>query len=169
MLGKYDNFPINIHRIDCFDSPLPTKQLQQKLIQALCGLNSKTFDFEEVAIPTIPKCQVIFEFGIAQDNGFNFIDKEETQKALDSIKSNRLQTIDLFCAIRYYRFDGEKKTPLKFDYYLTRIVFGAGKLEFQVFHQRGPRYISPEDLTDIITVKMNQSSSNKALRKTEPS
>jgi hypothetical protein len=169
MLGRYDNFPVNIHRIENYTSKLSSKQLQQKLIQTLKVMNRKPFSFEEIAIPTIPNCEVIFEFGIAEDNGFNFIDEEETKKTLDAIKSGRLQTLDFFSAIRYYKINAENKTALKFDYYLTRTSFAAGAMEFQVFHQRGPRYISPEDLTALIIDKINAVSPKKVLKQIEPS
>ena len=169
MLGKYENFPTNIHRIESFDSSLTSKQLQQRLIQVLSSMNRKSFDFEEVANPTIPNCEVIFEFGLAEDNGFTFIDEEETKKTLDALKNGHLQTIDFFCAIRYYKINAEKKTPLKFDYYLIRTIFGNSTVEFQIAHQRGPRYLSPEDLTALIFNKINETSPKKVLRKTEHS
>jgi len=74
-----------------------------------------------------------------------------------------LRTMDFFCAIRYYK--GEKKRALKFDYYLLRIVFNRGILEIQVFHKKGPRYISPEDLTMFIFNKTNAASNRKILKK----
>ena len=109
MLGNIRQFPPNIHFIETLFRTLSTKQLQQKLIQALNVVNRKPFSFEEIAIPTIPNGEVIFEFGLAEDNGFNFIDAEETKKALEIIKSARLHTLDFFCAIRYYKVTAEKK------------------------------------------------------------
>jgi hypothetical protein len=40
--------------------------------------------------------------------------------------------------------------------------------EVQVFHERGPRYISPEDLTTFVYNKVNETTSKnrKALKKT---
>src|SRR5512145_1998141 len=101
MLGKYDNFPPNIHFIESFTSKLITKQLQQKFIQTLHELNRKPFRFEEIAIPTIPNSEVIFEFGIAEDDGFNFLDEEETTKTVNLLQSEHVTSLDFFCAIRY--------------------------------------------------------------------
>jgi hypothetical protein len=157
-LGFYENFPTNIHRIDNFTTALSSKQLQQKLIQIFHEVNCKEFTFEEVTNPTVPQGKVIFEFGIAEAENFNFIDDEELKSTLEFLGKQRLASMDFFCSIRYYKGNGEKKVPLKFDYYLLRTVFIKDKLEVQVFHERGPRYISPEELTTFICNKVNETS-----------
>jgi len=151
---------------ETFNTALSSKQLQQKLIKVFCESNKKVFSFEEVANPTFPDSTVIFEFGLAENAGFTFIDEQETEKALSLLTNNHLQTIDFFCAIRYYKGKKEKKTPLKFDYYLIRTLYGKERFEVQIHHERGPRYLSPEDLTQFIFSKVNLGSSRKLLRKT---
>jgi hypothetical protein len=167
MLGKYDNFPPNIHFLETFTSTLNSKQLQQKLVQTLKDMNRKSFRFEEIAIPTIPDSEVIFEFGIAEGDGFNFLDEHEALKALEMLKVEQRHALDFFCAIRYYKISEQKRTALKFDYYMFKTGFAAKTFEFQVFHKQGPRYISPKDLTVIITEKINKTSNKRALQKTE--
>jgi hypothetical protein len=167
-LGFYENFPTGIHRIDTFSSTLSNKLLQQKLFQVFYEVNHREFTFEEVANPTVPQGKVIFEFGVAEAGNFNFIDEEELKKMLDFLAKERLASMDFFCSIRYYKIEGEKKNPLKFDYYMLRTIFSKGTFEVQVFHERGPRYISPEELTTFIYYKINEVSSKnrKALKKT---
>lgn len=166
-LGFYENFPTNIHRIDSFNSTLSGKQLQQRLIQVFFGINNKEFSFEEVTNPTVPQGEVIFEFGLAESGDFNFIDEEEAKKTLKFLAKTRLGSMDFFCSIRYYKVSGEKKKPLKFDYYMLRTIFGKDTFEVQVFHERGPRYISPEELTNFIFTEVNETSNNnrKILKK----
>ncbi|MCL5950025.1 MAG: hypothetical protein M1490_06065, partial [Candidatus Bathyarchaeota archaeon] len=118
----------------------------------------KEFTFEEVTNPTVPQGKVIFEFGLAESGNFNYIDDEELEKTLNFLAKERLHSMDFFCSIRYYKGIGEKKTPLKFDYYMLRAIFSKDLLEVQVFHERGPRYISPEELTAFIFNKINESS-----------
>jgi hypothetical protein len=77
----------------------------------------------------------------------------------------RVQLLDFFCSIRYYRGNGEKRMPLKFDYLIFRVVFGNEFVEFRVFHERGPRYISPEELLEFVVGKINQASKKPVLRK----
>jgi hypothetical protein len=165
MLGLYENFPENIHRIERFTSSLSSKKLQQRLIQVLHEINCKTFRFEEIAYPTVPECAIIFEVGIAEAKSFNYIDEEETKRVLTALRRATFQTMDFFCAVRYYK--GAAKAPLKFDYYLMRFVFGKDSVEIQVFHERGPRYISPEDIVTFLVNMVSETSARKILKKIE--
>ena len=167
MLGFYENFPVNIHRIETFETPLSNKRLQRRLIQVLHDINCRNFSFEEVACPTVPKCTIIFEAGLAEAKNFSYIDEEETRKALSALRKTTFQMMDFFCALRYYKGTAEKKVPLKFDYYLMRVVFGKNSVEFHLFHERGPRYISPEDLVVFLVNEVNKSSSRRALKRIE--
>ncbi len=163
--GFYKDFPSQIHWIESFSSSLPSKQLQQKLVQAFREINKQELSFEEVTNPTIPDCRVIFEFGLADSESFYYIDDEEEKKAIDLLEKENLHTIDFFCGIRYYKSKTEKKVPLKFDYYLLRSIYYKGIVEIHVHHDKGPRYISPQDLTQLIFNKINDDSRKKLLKK----
>lgn len=167
-LGFYENFPSNIHMVESFNSTISSKQLQQRLIQVFYDVNRKELSFEEVANPTIPECKLIFELGLAEAKSFNYIDEEELGRTLNLLEKERLHTMDFFCAIRYYKGNAEKKTALKFDYYLLRTVYNRDVFEIQVFHERGPRYISPEDLALFIFNKINEAAKRKVLKKSNP-
>jgi hypothetical protein len=167
-LGVYPNFPSNIHRTEVFTSTISSRQLQQNLIHLLSKVNQQEFCFEEVAIPTVPAGTIIFEFGIAEGGDFTFINKEEEKKALDAISKERFGSLDFFCSLRYYKDDGTKKTPLKFDYYMLRAIFGRDVFEVQIFHERGPRYLSPEDLTHFLFNKLNECQGKKVLKESSP-
>jgi hypothetical protein len=169
MLGFYDDFPANIHRLENFTSALSTRKLQQRLIQVLHGINMKTFSFDQITCPTVPDCTVILEAGLAEGKSFNYIDEEEKKKALSALRKAPFQTLDLFCAVRYYKGKAEKKKPLRFDYYMLRIVFVRNALEVQVFHERGPRYLSPEDFIAFLASEVNKTAARKILKATEPS
>jgi hypothetical protein len=163
MIGFYENFPVNIHLIETFTTPLSNTKLQVKLIQVLHDVNRRTFSFEEVSCPTVPECTIIFEVGLADAGSFNYIDEDETRKVLTALRRASFQTMDFFCAVRYYKGNGEKK-PLKFDYYMMRAVFGKNAVEIRVFHERGPRYISPEDIVTFLVNKINATSTRKILK-----
>ncbi len=167
MLGFYDNFPANIHRTENFTSPLSSRKLQQKLMQVLREINCKTFSFDQIAHSPCPESTIIFEAGLAEAKSFNYIDEEETRRVLSALRKEPFQTMDLFCAVRYYKGSGEKKKPLKFDYYLTRVIFGQNSMEVQVFHERGPRYISPEDLVAFLVNEINKTFPRKILKTVE--
>jgi len=161
MLGKYENFPLILHFLKKFSTTANSKQLQQKLVQTLKNLNRKTCYFEEISIPTIPNSEIIFEFGIAEKENFIFLDEQETNRVLNIIRGKAV--IDFFCVIRYYKYGVEKKTALKFDYYLFRTKFAAKEIEFQIFHKQGLRYITPEELVTMIVNKINSTVTKKIL------
>ncbi len=166
-LGFYPNFPSNIHRTETFSTTLQSKPLQQKLLQVLFAVNRKEYSFEEVAIPTVPGGSVIFEFGLADSEGFTFLDEAELKKAQGFLQKERLTLMDFFCSIRYYRGNGENKMALKFDYYMLRFVFGKGTVELQVFHERGPRYLSPEDIATFVEDRVSEGFRKNVLKKVE--
>jgi len=163
-LGLHDNFPINVHLVEGFNATVSTKRLQEKLLRTLHELNRAKFTFEEIANPTIPRGTVLFEFGLAKDGGFSYLNEEELKTSLAFLNRERLEVLDFFCSIRYYKSNGDKKTPLKFDYFFFRTVFGKELLEVQVYHERGPRYVSPADLVGFIVNKLNMMQSKKVLK-----
>lgn len=166
-LGFYENFPRSIHWVESFSSTQSSKHIQFKTIQKLSALNCQEFSFEEVTNPTVPQGKVIFEFGLADSAGFNFIDEEEVKKAQVLLSKEQSGVLDFFCAIRYYKGIGEKRRALKFDYFLLRFAFIKGFVEVQVHHERGPRYVSPKDLAAFVYVKLNEGSARKILKKIE--
>ena len=163
-LGLHDNFPINVHLVEGFKTTVSAKRLQEKLLRTLHELNHGEFTFEEVTNPTVPHGTVLFEFGLAKDGGFSYLNEEELKASLAFLNRERLEVLDFFCSIRYYKINGGKKTPLKFDYFFFRTVFGKELLEVRVYHERGPRYVSPADLVGFIVNKLNMMQSKKVLK-----
>jgi len=169
MLGTYENFPERTHKTALFTVSSSNKRLQQTLIQTFRKANSETFNLENIADPSVPQCSAIFEFGIAEANNFNYLDDDETNKAIRIIQKKPLSLVDFFCAVRYYRMQEDKKTPLKFDYYILRFIFNKNAMSMQIFHERGPRYVSPEDVANFVLNKTNEASSRKILTIFKPS
>jgi hypothetical protein len=166
MSATYEGFPKqSIHAKETFTSALSQGKLQQRIIQVLRNVNSKTFTFEDFGNPSIPGCTVIFEAGIADANSFTSIGEDEAKKVLAALKQEPFGVMDFFCAIRYYKDYTSRKKPLKFDYYITRFIFGEGLVELQVFHERGPRYASPKDMITFLTDRINETSARKILKK----
>lgn len=163
-LGFYKAFPENIHHLDTYKSLVTIRQLQQKLIAFLGNINRKEWTFEQISIPTIPSGLVIFELGLAEDAGFNYLSTQEVSRVLDFVNQEQVYTLDFFCSIRYYRVNGGTRVALKFDYYMFRTIFSKGILEIRVFHERGPRYLSPEDIASFIVKGVNTESIKTVLR-----
>ena len=164
MLGRYDNFPENIHRIDSFTFSLPVRKIQEKIIQTFCDMNGKTVSAAEIDQKALRDCTIVFETGVAESGSFNYLNEGEASKLLKTIKKETMGVIDFFLATCYYRNKGEKKSQLKFDYFLMRTVFLEKSLEMRIFHERGPRYISPEDVGNFLIGRINKSSSRRILK-----
>ena len=164
MLGIYENFPTNIHKTAHFKASASKKRTQQAIIQTLLKLNNQTFGLEDVGHPSVPQCTVVFEFGIAETNNFNYLNNEETDHVLKIINKNPFQLMDFFCAICYYKTQGEKKKALKFDYYMLRFTFNIKSMEIQVFHERGPRHVSPGEIASFVANKINETFTKKILK-----
>ena len=164
MLGFYEAFPENIHMTENFTSSLSSRKLQQRIIQVFQDINRKKFSFEEIGSPSVPQCTIIFEIGIADSRSFNYLNPEETRRVLGVLRKESLDVMDFFCVMRYYKIRGQKKTPLKFDYYMIRSVFGEKRVGFQVFHERGPRYVSPQDVIAFFVDKANETSDKRILK-----
>jgi hypothetical protein len=47
---------------------------------------------------------------------------------------------------------------------LVRAVFLDGNLDMRIFHERGPRYISPEDVSNFVVERINRISARKTLK-----
>jgi hypothetical protein len=150
--------------VQTYVSAVSGRQLQQRLVHFLAEINRKELNFEEVSIPTIPNGQVIFEFGIAEEGNFNYLNVDETKRLLAFIAKAQVASLDFFCSIRYYKISGKDRQALKFDYYLLRTLFGKGTFEAQVFHEKGPRYLSPEDLVELLIKGANGDSNKRILK-----
>jgi hypothetical protein len=47
---------------------------------------------------------------------------------------------------------------------MLRISFDNKKIEVKVFHERGPRYISPEEIVNFIIMEFNKNSTKKIIK-----
>jgi hypothetical protein len=164
MLGIYENFPQNIHNIADFEFSVSVKRLQQTLVRTIYNLNNQSINLEDITLPSIPNCTVVFELGIAADNGFSFLDNEERDKLLKTIRRRPFQTLDFLCAIRYNKTEQQKRIRLKFDYYILRFKFAAQLLQMQICHERGPMHVSHKDLPELFASKINGDFTKKMLK-----
>jgi hypothetical protein len=117
-----------------------------------------------VTTPSTPECHVTFEFGIAEDNDFNYLNTEEKDKLLKTIQKKPFSTLDYFCIVRYYKVKMEKKTTLKSDYYMLRFLFEKELVQVQIFHEKGLMYTTPKDLPEFLAGRINAESTKKLLK-----
>ncbi|MBC7129876.1 hypothetical protein H5T51_01470 [Candidatus Bathyarchaeota archaeon] len=164
MLGFYPGFPEYPHKIIQLKNMASIKRLQQRIINTLYELNCRQTGIDWSLEPSVSEFTVTFEFGIAEDRNFNYLDMDEAEKALKAIDGKPFKVLDFFCAICYYRMKKGESKPLKFDYYMLRMLFDKKMLEVRIFHERGPRRISPEELASFIIRKVNENLPRKILK-----
>lgn len=151
LLGRYENFPETIHGVARFTHRLSVRNLQQAILHALHRLNQQTCNLDAIAPFSSLKCEVSFEFGVAEGTTFNYLDKEELDRLQRNIVKRALPILDFLCVVRYHVTKEGKRVPLRFDYYMLRLVFQRSSVKMQIFHERGTRRVSLEDLITFIT------------------
>jgi len=164
LLGNYKNFPENIHGITFFEYQESTKIVQQTILFALYKLNHETYNLGTVTPYLKQNHEVGFEFGVAEDFDFNFLDNKELERCVRSVTENELETLDFFCVVRYHKImKDNNRTPLKFDYHLLRFIFQRSGLELRIRHERGPQRVPIDDITEFIAKQINRELSQKHL------
>jgi len=149
LLGRFENFPIFVHKTKNFKINAPLKLIQRKIIRLLHNLNGKEISSKCIFNGVDAGFKVIFEIGIADGANFNYLDELELKRCLDHLKSKSFKVLDFFLVNRYYKIDSKgQRKPLKFDYQIMRLEFSNDNLMIRVYHERGPRRIQLEELID---------------------
>ena len=157
MLGRYENFPQVIHGTAGFTFLSSTQQLQQAILEVLHQFNHEVYSVKDFSPFLTSDCRVSFEFGIAEDMTFNYLDREELERFQKQIETKPLRVIDIFSVIRYHTMNAKgKRTPLKFDYNMLRFTFSRRTMELLVSHERGNQRISLEDFIAFLANKINE-------------
>jgi len=147
LLGKFGNFPEIIHKERTFKTKLSVKETQRKTLKSLYNLNGKELPQNRIINLENPRYAVVFELGIADGINFNYLDDSELKRCLKFLKIRNFKTLDFFLVNKYYKIrSDDKKLPLKFDYQFLRFTFPNKCLKIMVYHERGPRRISLEEL-----------------------
>ncbi|MBN1784151.1 MAG: hypothetical protein JW815_00225 [Candidatus Bathyarchaeota archaeon] len=156
MLGSYKNFPENVHGVTSFGYQDSTKDVQKAIFSAFHRLNNEVCDLGDITPFMIQKCEVGFEFGVAEDVDFNFLDQKEVEECLKFVEENELRKLDFYFVVRYHHVkENGKRVPLRFDYHMLRFFFQESRLEMRIRHEKGSQRVTPDDLTTFITEKIN--------------
>jgi hypothetical protein len=164
LFGRYEHFPESIHAIALFNYQGSADNIQQAILCELHHLNHEVYDLGAVTPYLNQKCEVSFEFGVAEDNVFNFLDEKELEQCLKHVSKKKLQTLDFFSVVRYHVFkEGNKRIPLRFDYHVLRYTFSKGCLEMRIRHEKGAQRIPLDELTNFLSKRVNAELSRKKL------
>lgn len=131
--------------------------MQRAISETLHKLNNETNDLSSLTRASPPSCQVNFEFGIAEEDTFTFLDKEELARLIEALKKQEaINILDFFCVIRYRRMmqDGKAKS-LRSDYVLLRFAFRRRIMELFLVHERGIQRLPLGDLTIFLINRIN--------------
>ena len=164
MLGLHEKFPQQVHAVASYEHQETVKDVQKAVLCTFHSLNNEVCDLGAITPFLTQQCEVGFEFGMAEGFDFSFLDQNELERCLKFVEGNELQTLDFFFVVCYHilREDG-KRIPLRFDYHVLRFVFHQNKLEMRIRHERGSQRVTPYDLTDYITNKINSELSRRQL------
>ena len=154
MIGTYDNFPDLYHGVALFSCRSSPKSIQRVIVSLFCRINHG--EALELPILSSQGIQLFLDIGIAEGLAFNFIDDEEKNRFLSLIEKTSFRTLDFLCIARYYVPVGNRRRPLKFDYYMLRFIFDSETVELIVYHEKGTRRLSIEDLIRILSEKINE-------------
>jgi hypothetical protein len=164
LFGLYDNFPDTVHGVALFNYQGSGKSIQPAILCAFHHLNHEVYDLGAVTPYLKQKCEVSFEFGVAEGTVFNFLDDKELDQCLRRVAERELQTLDFFFVVRYHATSkGGKRVPLRFDYHVLRYIFQEGYLEMRIRHERGTQKIPLDDLVDFTAQRINVELSRRRL------
>ena len=140
-------------------------RMQSVISETLQKLNNETNDLSSLTRASPPNCQVNFEFGIAEEDTFTFLNEEELARLTEALKRQEAMSIlDFFCVIRYHQTmqDGKAKS-LKSDYVLLRFAFRRRIMELFLVHQRGIQHLPLGDLTIFLINRINSELTQKRI------
>ncbi|MBS7623953.1 MAG: hypothetical protein QXS10_07405 [Candidatus Bathyarchaeia archaeon] len=165
--GVYSGFPEKWHRRFSIKIYAPPADVQRALVNALYELNGrsiKSYWTRNVGVDI----DVIFEFGVADNLTFHYIDSDTLNTLLKAIREGKIRILDIICIVRYYvkedrALKGRGRKPLRFDYYLLRFIFNDGKLEVRVFHVKGPQRILIDEVAEFLANCINARLNKKNL------
>ncbi|MEM2110575.1 MAG: hypothetical protein QXX08_01715 [Candidatus Bathyarchaeia archaeon] len=160
MFGVYDFFPKSYHGVAHFSYNSSIRELQRIIIETLYQLNQGKVDVKDLIKSNI---EVILEFGIADGATFNYIDQEMLKYYLGKFYEQIFPLFDFFCVVRYHIIEKDKRKPLRFDYYILRFLFREEEVELQIFHEKGTRRLSVEDLITFLMKNINRELAQKNL------
>jgi len=155
-IGRYENFPQTLHGVARFTYRSPRGDLQRVILGTLHQLNRETHELGDVTTLPLSKCEVKFELGIADGVTFNYLNRQETSRVQKTIVKKALSVLDFLCVACYHVSPRGRRGALKFDYHLLRFTFHGKNAELRVFHERGPRHVSPKDLLIYIKNRINE-------------
>ena len=159
-LGIFRNFPTMIHGTGEAVHNDQMYKIQQATIMGLKELNNYR---EPYPLSISGKSGTYmgtlgFEIGIADDIYFNYLDDETVQKLYKLLNPKRnYRLLDFLIIVTYHYTQQKKSIALNFDYFHFRLIFNKRKIECRVFHNKGIRRMSINELINRIFERIRKS------------
>ncbi|MCW4023399.1 MAG: hypothetical protein NWF02_09600 [Candidatus Bathyarchaeota archaeon] len=119
-------------------------------------MNKQTFALNNIMPFFEQDHKVSFEFGIADEQDFTFLDGKQLEQTLQAVEENEAAVLDFFVVVRYHRIEDKgKQIPLRFDYHILRFAFHEKIVELLIRHERGTQRIGIQDLVDFLIKRVN--------------
>jgi len=164
--GTFANFPSTIHGIAKAKFNDHPAKVQQTIVEAFHKLNdsSETYLISPSSRVGTYQGRVGFEIGIAQGTDFYNLTNEVTKNLCRAITSKKpYSRLDFIIIVTYhYKING-KENHLHFDYHQLRFSFNNDTLEIRLFHSKGTRRMSLNELTRRILTCINEEMKHQSL------
>ena len=165
MLGRYDGFPEATHGHARFICQGSVKDVQHAMLSSFHRLNHKVCCLDAIAPHVSLDCEVGFDFGVAEDMVFNYLDKQELDRLKKGINKEELPIIDFFCAFHYHAVNKSgKRVPLKSDHHLIRFIFHRDRVNLWIHHERGSQRVPLEEAITFVVNRINEELSRNRVK-----
>lgn len=165
MLGRYKGFPEVTHGRARFICQGSVRDVQQSMLSSFHRLTQEIYRLDAIAPHMSSDCEVGFDFGVAEDMVFNYLDEQELDRFRKDINKEELPIMDLFCAVHYHTANKNgKRVPLKFDYHLIRFIFHRNSVNLWIHHERGPQRVPLEELITFLANRINEELSKSQIK-----
>lgn len=155
MFGKFENFPKVVQGSAGYRYNTSKIEIQRIIIKVLYKINERK-RINNISDIKNKNLKIKIDIGIADGSIFNYFDNELLKYYLKNFYNLKFDLLDFFCIICYYSKKNTKYKPLKFDYYILRIELVDHIIRIQIYHEKGPRRVSIEELITYITNIINK-------------
>jgi hypothetical protein len=152
-LGIFTNFPSIVHGwAEAFHNN-QQHEVQKATIRALQELNNhrEPYRINVSSESRTYKGILGFEVGVGEGVFFTYLDDETVQRLYNSSSSRiHYHHLDFLIIVTYHYYKHNKTIALNFDHFQLRLIFNKQKIEAQLFHNKGTRRVSLDEILNRI-------------------
>lgn len=157
-LGTLEQFPTVYHARASLLFDINTDSLQKAILRGLRELSQERrhLDLTIADLPGYQSGEIKFKFGVGNKDGFDILDDKEAERVVRRIEEKGpFSTLDLAFHL-HYSTSVSKKHKVHQDQYMARLAFQSGRVEILLYHLRGVRRTSPDELVRLLLSTTNR-------------